>query len=309
VRVAAVDIGTNTTRLLVADVDDGRVEAVVRREAITRLGEKVDRRRILLPTAIARVRNVLVDYRREAEQLGAERVLAVGTSAVRDADNGEAFLGEVEWSYGFTTRLLSGTEEAAMTLAGVASDGPLAPRTLVIDIGGGSTELVVVDGSGVESAVSTEAGSVRLTERFLASDPPLGEELAACEAHVRALLPRLAIDDAIGVAGTVATAAKIERGGALSVHGDRLTRQAVGAMLDRLAAIPLAERERVHGLASARAPVIVAGLLVLNEVLGYYGVPELTVSERDLLDGAALAAAELPAPEEGPAPPGAYVCC
>ena len=157
-RVAAVDIGTNTTRLLVADVDDGRVDEVVRREAITRLGESVDRRRILLPTAIARVRNVLVDYRREAELLGAERVLAVGTSAVRDADNGEAFLGEVEWSYGFTTRLLTGDEEAALTLAGVASDGPIAPRTLVIDIGGGSTELVV-EGAGIESTVSTQAGA------------------------------------------------------------------------------------------------------------------------------------------------------
>ena len=158
-RVAAVDIGTNTTRLLVADVDDGRVDEVVRREAITRLGESVDRRRILLPTAIARVRNVLVDYRREAELLGAERVLAVGTSAVRDADNGEAFLGEVEWSYGFTTRLLTGDEEAELTLAGVASDGPIAPRTLVIDIGGGSTELVVVEGAGIESTVSTQAGA------------------------------------------------------------------------------------------------------------------------------------------------------
>ncbi|HET6684652.1 MAG TPA: hypothetical protein VFG75_13225 [Gaiella sp.] len=308
-RVAAVDLGTNTTRLLVADVDDGRVEEVVRREAITRLGESVDERRILLPTAIARVRNVLVDYRREAESLGAERILAVGTSAVRDADNGEAFLGEVEWSYGFTTQLLSGDEEAAMTLSGVASDGQLAARTLVIDIGGGSTELVLVDGPGVESAVSTEAGSVRLTERFLHSDPPHGEELAACEAHVRSLLPRLAVDHAIGVAGTVATAAKIEREGALSVHGDRLSRERIGEILDRLAALPLAERERVHGLLSARAPVIVAGLVVLHEVLVYYDIPELTVSERDLLDGAALAAAELPAAEEGPAPPGAYVCC
>jgi exopolyphosphatase/guanosine-5'-triphosphate,3'-diphosphate pyrophosphatase len=310
VRVAAVDLGTNTTRLLVADVDDdGRVEAVVRREAITRLGESVDRRRILLPTAIARVRNVLVDYRREAESLGAERVLAVGTSAVRDADNGEAFLGEVEWSYAFTTRLLSGEEEARLTLDGVASDGPLAPRTLVIDIGGGSTELVVAGDPEDETRLSTEAGSVRLTERFLHSDPPHGEELAACEAHVRSLLPRLAIDHAIGVAGTVAAAAKIEREGALSVHGDRLSRERVGELLDRLAALPLAERERVHGLVSARAPVIVAGLVVLHEILVYYDIGELTVSERDLLDGVALAAAELPAPEEGPAPPGAYVCC
>jgi exopolyphosphatase/guanosine-5'-triphosphate,3'-diphosphate pyrophosphatase len=309
VRVAAVDLGTNTTRLLVADIEDGRVEEVVRREEITRLGESVDRRRILLPTAVARVRNVLVDYRREAELLGAERVLAVATSAVRDADNGEAFLGEVEWSYGFTTRLLSGDEEAAMTLAGVASDGPVAPRTLVVDIGGGSTELVVVGESGVETTLSTDAGSVRLTERFLVSDPPRGEELAACEAHVRALLPRLAVDRAIGVAGTVATAAKVERGGALSVHGDRLGRASVGAIVERLATLPLAERERVHGLVSARAPVIVAGLVVLHEILVYYDLAEVTVSERDLLDGAALAATELPAPDESGVHPGVYTCC
>jgi exopolyphosphatase/guanosine-5'-triphosphate,3'-diphosphate pyrophosphatase len=309
VRVAAVDLGTNTTRLLVADVDEGRVDEVVRREEITRLGESVDERRILLPTAIARVRNVLVDYRREAEQLGAERVLAVGTSAVRDADNGEAFLGEVEWSYGFTTRLLSGEEEASLTLDGVATDGQIAARTLVIDIGGGSTELVVIGETGVESRLSTEAGSVRLTERFLHSDPPHGEELAACETYVRSLLPRLAIKHAIGVAGTIATAAKIERGGALSVHGDRLSREAVGETLDRLAAVPLAERERVHGLVSARAPVIVAGLVVLHEILAYYDIPELTVSERDLLDGVALAASELPAPDETGVPPGAYTCC
>ena len=137
VRVAAVDLGTNTTRLLVADVEHGLLDQVVRREAVTRLGESVDRRRILLPTAIARVRNVLVDYRREAEALGAERVIAVGTSAVRDADNGEAFLGEVEWSYGFTTRLLDGGEEAELMLRGVASDLALGVGTLVVDIGGG----------------------------------------------------------------------------------------------------------------------------------------------------------------------------
>ena len=308
-RVAAVDLGTNTTRLLVADVNGGRVEEIARRETITRLGESVDRRRILLPTAIARVRNVLVDYRREAEQLGAERVLAVGTSAVRDADNGEAFLGEVEWSYGFTTRMLTGEEEAELTLAGVGSDGPLEARTLLVDVGGGSTELVALGDSGVEATVSTEAGSVRLTERFLVSDPPHAEELAACEAHVRSLLPRLAVDRAIGVAGTITSAAKIERGGALTVHGDRLSRDAIGDTLDRLAALPLAERERVHGLASARAPVIVAGLIVIHEILGFYGIGVLTVSERDLLHGAALAAAELPEPEEGLAPPGAYVCC
>ncbi len=308
-RVAAIDLGTNTTRLLVADVVAGRVAEVVRREEITRLGESVDRRRILLPTAIARVRNVLVDYRREAEALGAERVLAVATSAVRDADNGEAFLGEIEWSYGFATRLLTGDEEASLTLAGVASEGPLATRTLVVDIGGGSTELVVAGAAGIASALSTEAGSVRLTERFVATDPPRRDELEACRTHVRALLPHLDVDDAIGVAGTVTTAAAIERAAAGPVHGMRLTRASVGATLDRLAALPLAERERVPGLAAARAPVIVAGLVVLHEILGRYGLEGLTVSERDLLDGAALAAAELPEPEEGPTPPGAYTCC
>ncbi len=157
-RVAAVDLGTNTTRLLVADVDDGRVEEIAVRARITGLGEGVDARRKLLPLPIARVRNALTDYRRELESLGAERVLAVATSAVRDADNGEAFLGEVEWSYGFTTRLLSGEEEAAVTLRGV---GDIAEDTLVLDIGGGSTELIMRD-----FAISLDVGSVRMTEQF-----------------------------------------------------------------------------------------------------------------------------------------------
>src|ERR671917_2234701 len=138
-RVAAIDLGTNTTRLLVADVDDGHVEDVVKRTRITRLGEGVDQRRRLLPLPIARVRNCLADYRRELEALGAERTLLIATSAIRDAENGEAFLGEVEWSYGFTTRLLDGEEEAAMMLRGVAAgrNGSL-DGTLVVDIGGGS---------------------------------------------------------------------------------------------------------------------------------------------------------------------------
>ena len=308
-RVAAIDLGTNTTRLLVADVVDGGLEAVVRREAITRLGESVDRRGILLPTAIARVRNVLVDYRREAEGHGAERILAVATSAVRDAENGEAFLGEIEWSYGFVTRLLSGDEEAATMLRGVLSDQRLAARTPVVDIGGGSTELVVAGPNGVESAVSTEAGSVRLTERFLHTDPPTREELDACATHVRALLPSLEIQAAIGVAGTVTTAASIALGGSPAVHGHRLTRGSVDETLERLASLPLHDRERVAGLAPARAPVIAAGLVVLAQILARYDIAGLTVSERDVLDGAALEAAGLPAPEEGSAPPGAYTCC
>src|SRR3954465_7502380 len=136
-RVAAVDLGTNSTRLLVADVDGGRLEEVARRAQITRLGEGVDERRRLLPLPVARVRNVLTEYRRELERLGAERVLAIATSAVRDAENGEAFLGEVEWSYGFTTRLVTGDEEADLTLSGVATGRTLDEGTLVLHVGGG----------------------------------------------------------------------------------------------------------------------------------------------------------------------------
>ena len=309
VRVAAVDLGTNTTRMLVADVEHGLLDALVRREVITHLGESVDRRRILLPTAIARVRNVLVDYRREAEALGAERVLAVGTSAVRDADNGEAFLGEVEWSYGFVTRLLDGGEEAELMLRGVASDLTLGAGTLVIDIGGGSTELVTTGSERLEWATSTEAGSVRLTERFIHSDPPSETELAACAAHVRTLLPPLEIGRAVGVAGTITTAAAIEADGAPTVHRHRLRTESVTGILERLAALPLAERRKVAGLDPARAPVIVAGLVVLRTILERYGLDSIEVSERDLLHGAALAAAELPEPVDGPVPPIAFTCC
>ncbi len=308
-RVAAVDLGTNTTRLLVADVDDGRLDEVVRREAITRMGESVDSRRILLPTAIARVRNVLVDYRREAEALRAERVLAVGTSAIRDADNGEAFLGEIEWSYGFTTRLLDGGEEAELMLRGVASDQLLDTGTLVIDIGGGSTELAMAGAESIAWAISTEAGSVRLTERYLPSDPPTQEELEACAAHVRSLLPDMRVGRAIGVAGTVTTAAAIELGGASGVHGHALNRRSLISILDSLAALPLETRRTVRGLAPARAPVIVGGLVVLREILERYRLHELTVSERDLLHGAALEAVELPEAEEGAVPPMAFTCC
>jgi len=305
-RVAAVDLGTNTTRLLVADVEDGRLEALERRETITSLGEGVDTRRRLLPAPIARVRNCLVAYRRTAEALGAERVLAVGTSAVRDAENGEAFLGEVEWSYGFTTRMLDGDEEALLTFRGVASGRPLAAGTLVVDIGGGSTELIVGGPGGVDSHRSLDVGSVRLTERF-------GDDIEACAAQVRAALPELAVSNAVGVAGTVANLASLDlclpAHDAARTDGHRVPRRSVAEQLVRLAALPLEERRRVPGLEPDRAPVIVAGAVILREVLDRYALDSVEVSGNDLLDGAALEAAELPAAEEGAAPPGAYTCC
>jgi exopolyphosphatase/guanosine-5'-triphosphate,3'-diphosphate pyrophosphatase len=305
-RVGVVDLGTNSTRLLVADVDDGRVDEIERRTEITRLGEGVDERRKLLPLPIARVRNVLAEYRRELDAQGAERVLAIGTSAIRDAENGEAFLGEVEWSYGFASRLLSGEEEAELTRRGVANGRELGNGTLVLDIGGGSTELITAD-----SRKSLDIGSVRLTERFLLSDPPTRDELDACAGAVRKVLPALGPDSAIGVAGTITTLAALELGryDPDEVHGYRLSREGVAAQLEQLASLTLAERRELPGLEPERAPVIVGGAVIVDEVLRRYGLDELEISERDLLHGAALEAAALPEPEEGDAPPGAYTCC
>jgi exopolyphosphatase/guanosine-5'-triphosphate,3'-diphosphate pyrophosphatase len=270
-RVAAIDLGTNTTRLLVADVAHGEVEALTRRSVVTRLGEGVDASRTLRPEAIGRVRAVLDEYRRELDQLGAERVIAVATSAVRDATNGRAFLADLEGDYGFATRLLSGDEEAALTLRGV---GAVDEDTLVLDVGGGSTELITA-----AFRTSLDVGSARVTERFLHSDPPRAEELAAAAGYVRGLLPPLEPTRAIGVAGTVAQ---------LQELAGELTPAAVAAELARLASLPLDERRRVPGLDPARAPVIVGGVLIVDEVLRRYGLDRLEFSVRDLLDGAAL---------------------
>ena len=282
-RVAAIDLGTNATRLLVADVDDGRVDEVVRRTRITKLGEGVDARRRLLPVPIARVRNVLSDYRREAERLGAERLLAVATSAVRDAENGEAFLGEVEWSYGFATHLLSGDEEAQLTRRGV---GPLEPGTVVIDVGGGSTELIADD-----FHTSVDVGSVRLTERF-------GDDWEAAAAAVRAALPELEADRVLGVDGTTAE---------LDAMGAHTPEEIDGVLAWLRDSTDAERRERL--LEPDRAEVLAAGVIVVREALRRLGAERIEACGCDLLTGAALLAAELPAPADGAAPPGAYTCC
>ena len=285
-RVAAIDLGTNATRLLVADVEDGRLEEVQRRTTITKLGEGVDARRRLLPVPVARVRNTLTDYRRELEALGAERTLAVATSAVRDAENGEAFLGEVEWGYGFATRLLTGDEEAAMTLRGV---GPLEPGTVVIDVGGGSTELITDT-----FRTSMDIGSVRLTERF-------GIHQGAAAAYIRDRLPELGAERALGVDGTTAELA--------GLAGSRtVTLDTIDATLEWLA-VTTEEERRERLILPDRSEVLAAGVLILRETLRHLGLGAIDASDRDLLNGAALAAAELPAPIEGEAPPGAYTCC
>jgi exopolyphosphatase/guanosine-5'-triphosphate,3'-diphosphate pyrophosphatase len=319
-RVAAVDLGTNSTRLLVADIEDGRISDVERETRITRLGEGVDERRRLLPVPIARVRNVLSDFRRTLESLGAERTLAVATSAMRDAENGEAFLGEIEWSYGFATRLLSGHDEALMMFRGVTYERKVKAGTVILDVGGGSTELVAGGREGVRWHDSLDIGSARLTERFLKSDPPTQAELDTCATAVRALLAARVPDEirsdtraAVGVAGTITSLAALALGSEEydrdGVHGFELTAEALDDQLERLASVPVEERKQMRPLDPDRAPVIVGGAVIAREALAFFGLEVLEISERDILDGAALAAAELPEEEEGAAPPGAYTCC
>jgi exopolyphosphatase / guanosine-5'-triphosphate,3'-diphosphate pyrophosphatase len=294
VRVAALDLGTNATRLLVADVEGDRIDELHRETWITRLGENVDARRRLLPAPIARVRNVLADYRRTLESLGAERALAVATSAVRDAENGAAFLGELESSFGFATRLLNGDEEAQLTRRGVHP----AAGTLVIDVGGGSTELIL-DGFHV----SLPIGSVRFTERYAENVEGAAEAARSLLEEHAHLSPR----DAIGVAGTVTTLAALDLGlpryDRERVHGHRLARERARAQLEWLAALTVAQRRELPAMEPGRAPVIVAGATILLTVLEIFDLGAVEVSERDLLDGVALAAAELPEPVEGGALP------
>lgn len=336
VRIAAVDMGSNTTRLIVADVErgaDGRLrhEPLERRSTITRLAEGVDARGILLPVPITRVRNALTEYRRAAREHGAVFVLATATSAVRDADNGEAFLGEVEHGFGFRAVLLDGIEEAEATWAGVTSDPRMAARAqagrgLLVDIGGGSTEVLLTERGAIVDRHSFQLGSVRLTERFLAEAgaaaylPDHADALERARAHVRSLLTERfpapgSVDLPIAVAGTATTVSAIllDRPSYEPdlVHGFRFSGAQLDEVIDRLATAPLEQRRRVNGLEPARAGVIVGGLLVLAEVLRHFGLEEIETSERDILDGIALLSGRI-ALEEGiselPEPFGRTVC-
>ncbi len=276
-RVGAIDLGTNSTRLLIAQVEGERLEDLARRSTVTRLGEGVDAGRVLLPEPIARVRSVLAGYRRELDEMQAERALAVATSAVRDATNGRAFLAAIEADFGFATRILSGDEEAQLTRRGV---GAVDPATLIVDIGGGSTELMLAD-----FRVSLDIGSVRLTERFLHSDPPTHIRDRG-RGRVRARAPARALRSAPRSAspGTVTQLHELV--------GD-LTLAAVEEELGRLASMPQSARARLPHMDPARAPVILGGAIVVREVLRCYSLRELGWSVRDLLDGVALEAAAM----------------
>jgi len=304
VRVAVVDIGTNSTRLLIADVGGGgeaRVAEIDRRSNVTRLGEGVDATGRLGEEPQQRVFAVLDEYARAIEEHGAEARTAVMTSAVRDAANGAEFADAVRDRYGLDGRTLSGDQEARLTFLGATAARDPADGTplLVIDIGGGSTELVVGAHAEVEFHVSTQAGVVRHTERHIHTDPPAREELAELGRDVRPLLEeavwpetRSSVRAAVAVAGTATSCAAIdlelEPYDAERVEGHELTVERLGELLDRLAAMPLSERRQVPGLHPDRAPTIVAGLIILTEALEAFGLASVEVSEHDILWGVAL---------------------
>jgi exopolyphosphatase/guanosine-5'-triphosphate,3'-diphosphate pyrophosphatase len=301
VRVGVVDLGTNTTRLLVADVVDGRVTELDRRTKITRLGEKVDAGGALVDAAMERVFAALSEYRQAIDELGAERTVAVATSAVRDARNGDYFLAQIKERVDIEARVISGDEEAQLTFAGATAERPAGgDPLLVLDIGGGSTEFVVGRaGEDPSFHVSTQAGSVRQTERHISTDPPPGDQVAELEADVRGIIEaavppavRSGVRDGVAVAGTPTSMAaieqRLERYDSSKVHGYRLQLDSCERILEKLATQPEQERRKVVGLHPDRAPTIVAGAVILVESMRAFGLETIEVGEHDILYGAAL---------------------
>ena len=289
--VAVIDIGTNTTRLLVAERDaDGGVVELDRRTTITTLGQGVDQTGWLADEAMERVVSAIAEYRRLIDELGADRVVAVATSAMRDADNGPAFRERLKESYGVDARTISGDEEARLTFLGATAGRADDGRTVVIDIGGGSTEYVSGrPGEDPGFHTSTQMGSVRHTERFLKSDPPTEEELELLAQDVRRIVPPVEADHAIAVAGTATSLGAID--GAEEVHGYRLTLASCERIAAMLAGKTVDERRNVPGLHPDRAPTIVAGAVILTESIRSLDLSEVEVSDRDILHGAALTTA------------------
>ncbi len=301
--VAVVDIGTNSTRLLVAEVEDGQIAELERQTTVTRLGEGLEASGRLSNAAIARVSEALADYRETIDRLGAERVVAVATSAMRDAENGPEFRDEIQRRFDIEARTISGDEEARLTFLGATAGRDAGAETLVIDIGGGSTEYVTGHpGSGPGFHISTRMGSVRHTERHLHSDPPTSAELAALAEDARSIVEGDVPPDVhervaagIAVAGTATSLAAIDQQldpyDPDKVHGYRLSRASCDRLVGRLAGLTVAQRRQVVGLHPDRAPTIVAGTGILLESMRDFGLDEIEVSENDILHGAALGAA------------------
>ncbi len=305
VRVAVIDIGTNSTRLLISDVQGANAEQVERRTTVTNMGRGVDHTNLICADAVEDVCTVISDYKACYEEMGTERVMAIATSAVRDAVNGGAFIAELRERFNLHARLLTGEEEAHLTYLGATGHRPGDEPTLVFDIGGGSTELIVGSGTDVGFHSSLQAGTIRQSERHLSSDPPDPHELEALASEIRHLTDQAVANQstapthAIAVAGTPTSLAAVDQElepyDSARVHGYRLGMRRIQRMLSRLSSLPLAERLRVAGLHPGRAPTIVAGTVILVQVMRAFGLEEIEVSELDILHGSALSAAMAPA--------------
>ncbi len=302
-RVAVVDIGTNSTRLLVAEVRGKQVIGELeRRSEVTRLGAGVDSSGCLQQESMDRVYAVLAGYRQAIEHHDSERAVAVLTSAVRDAANGGEFAQLVSERFGLEPHVLAGEQEARLTFLGATSERDIADRTptLVIDIGGGSTELVIGTGHEMSFHVSTQAGVVRQSERHIHSDPPTPEEVGALRADVGKITEeavpeedRAAVERGIAVAGTAtslgAIAQRLDPYDPAKVHGYVLEGRERDRIRDELTEMTLTQRRQVPGLHPDRAPTIIPGVLILEQVMELFGLREVEISEHDILRGAALA--------------------
>jgi exopolyphosphatase/guanosine-5'-triphosphate,3'-diphosphate pyrophosphatase len=299
-RVAGIDCGTNSLRLLVADsTAAGTLDDITRQMRIVRLGQGVDRTGRLAPEALQRTRDALHEYAAMIRELGAERVRMVATSATRDASNRDEFVAMVHAELGVEPEIVTGQEEAALSFAGAVGGLPsLSGPVLVTDIGGGSTELVRGDDTGVIAAVSMDVGCVRMTERHLRDDPPTAAQVAAVVADLNAALDAAAdrVDLAapaqlVGVAGTVTTLAAIALGldhyDADAIHGSQLSADDVAAVTARLLAMTHDERAALPVMHPGRVDVIGGGALVLRTLVGRIGAASVVVSEHDILDGIA----------------------
>jgi exopolyphosphatase/guanosine-5'-triphosphate,3'-diphosphate pyrophosphatase len=297
-RVAAIDCGTNSIRLLIAEpAGDGTLVDVAREMRIVRLGQGVDRTGRLAPEAIARTREALVDYAQLIDEHGASAVRMVATSATRDAANRDEFTTMVHRVLGAEPEVITGAEEAALSFAGAVAGLPgAASPVLVADIGGGSTELVL--GNGELAAHSMDIGCVRMTERHLRADPPSKAQIAATVADVRAAIEVAARDVPIaqaatfvGVAGTVTTLAAIVHGmpsyDPAAIHGSTMTAAEVADVTARVLAMTHEQRAALPVMHPGRVDVIGGGALILRELVAAAGVSSVVASEHDILDGIA----------------------
>jgi exopolyphosphatase/guanosine-5'-triphosphate,3'-diphosphate pyrophosphatase len=298
-RVAVIDVGTNSARLLVADVSGGEVLPVERRSTVTRLGRGVDLSGRLSAEAIEDACTAIGAYIATVEELGVENVEAIATSAVRDAENGSAFVAELRERFALSARVLDGEEEARLTYLGATSEKPPTEPTLVVDIGGGSTELIVGTDVEISFHTSLQAGVVRHSERHIASDPPTAVELESLAADVRGLIeaalsPGIEAGAGIAVAGTPTSLAAIEMGlepyDPTRVHGHVLSLPSIQRMLSQLASTTLAQRVEIRGMHPDRAPTVVAGVVILIETMRAFGLGQIQASEHDILYGTAIAA-------------------